>query len=632
MKYIKSDHGYALLLTLLILIVFTVLGMSVLGMSLSGKERNNTREEIVQANDLAAKGIDNITAQITNELNTLVSNTGISAESYLNGPKGLKATINKYKCVGGTSSITQNATQGAGIKYTTCIDKIEIDSESKVTINNNEEHLRRILTFKSIGISGDKTEILYSKYNIGATQYPEVLNYAVGAYKVKSTANKDRFPNLPGEGNLYLNGGVNIKGDVKVDNNLIVSEKGIWKSGSTAVSEESWFPEFSGYAPNSKSKIFMGGNLYHFNYPSSTSTKWSGNFTYENYLNESFLGNSPYYANYSDRKDLFFNNIEPVEVARTVDINPIDFNSKYNSIYFSPQDSNSYDGNNNRTFSSIPSSISISNTYLATSTDVKVDPKCNRNCTTIKKYNYTQDYTLNGTNIFGAIENKRTGKFGTLGNLSVSGPSDITFNNGAYIGGNLNITGNTEIKGTIFVEKNLTISNANLKSDVIFYVNGDVKITESTIAGVIHKDSSKDPLKNRTGSLIIFTKGNVQLSNNSEYEKEPSDFKAYFYSEKNMEIFGIGSNVKINGGISARKIILNAVKGETTCNFLCRIGVSDFKVESKSNQKNKPSRLQIIYDPEIIKTFSELDIQTEPWIDNISPPVELERSSTPSPN
>ncbi|ANU25653.1 hypothetical protein [Planococcus versutus] len=623
MKRYLSDNqeGYSLLLTLIIIVLFSILGVSLIAMSFNGTTKNEIREDIVQSSDLASKGIEHANAQITKELNEAVTASGISAVEYVNK---LNSVVDKYKC-SGNKSITGQATSGAGTNYTVCIFKSVDDSESMMTINSTQKYLRKIITFKSTGISGDKSNILYAKYNIGSTQYPEVLNYAVGAYKVKDKSDTTRFPPIPGEGNLYLNGGVTIKGDLKVDNDLIVSKRGIWKSGSTAISEESLYPEISGVDSRNNSKLFLGGNLYHFTHPARTKENWNYKFTYDDYIDGKDIGNTSYYSKYTDDTKLFFNEIKPKRVNQFVDIKPIDFTSKKVAIYFDSNNLNSYKNKlNDFKFSNI---VSSSDVYLATTyvTNEKVDSKCKKNCEMKVAYKYDNDYVLSGTNIFGKPDIKNSGKFATSGNLSISAES-TTFNNGAYVGGNLNITGNTAIKGIIYVKGNLTITNANLDSDAIFYVDGTVTITKSVIAGIVYKDASNEPKKNRIGSLIIFSKGDIKLSNNSEYQSTASDFKAYFYSEKTMELYGVGSNIIINGGISARKIILNAVRGDTQPGRSCFFCNSSLDVDNISDQKKKDSRLQIIYNPEIIRTYSELDIDEEPWINNISPPIELERS------
>lgn len=54
----QNENGYSLLLTFAVIIIFTILGLSLITLTSSGITKNNTREELVQAQDLSDKGID----------------------------------------------------------------------------------------------------------------------------------------------------------------------------------------------------------------------------------------------------------------------------------------------------------------------------------------------------------------------------------------------------------------------------------------------------------------------------------------------------------------------------------------------------------------------------------------------
>ena len=88
------------------------------------------------------------------------------------------------------------------------------------------------------------------------------------------------------------------------------------------------------------------------------------------------------------------------------------------------------------------------------------------------------------------------------------------------------------IQGTFYIDANLSITNMDVYSDAILYVNGDVTIRESTLAGF------------NNGTLIIFASGNIQISNISEYQDTPSTIKGFFYSQNNMTLYGVGSDRK----------------------------------------------------------------------------------------
>lgn len=605
MHRLNNQQGYSLLITLMIIILFTILGSTLILLTFNGTTRNETREDIVQSNDLASKGIDHINAQITKELNDLLKSGRIPAADF---STRFNTIITKYKCQNGVAPVINKAATdiASGTSYNVCIyGEPKNDPASAVVLGTSTEYLRKIVTFKSTGKSGNNNEVLYTAYNIGATKVPEVLSYAVGAYKVPEPRDMTRFPSIPGEGNLILNGGSSIVGDIKVDGNLISSDHGIRRSTSGSVTSDysvpSVLPQLSGANANTGGRISIDGNMYKFNHVFNGA---SNTFNYPKHINSELLSDIRYYSRITDINQLFFGEYKPQQFKSSLTIKPIDFAAKRAPIYMALTTSNRYNlGRNVRTVDTL---TKTTDTYLSTE-------RCTSSfigfCFGSYEYAYDGTFSMQGKNT--------VGRFATAGNLLMT-TTNTTFTKGAYVGGNLEIRNSTKlnpsrISGTIYVDKDLTIENAYLESDVILYVNGDVSITESQIFGV--------PYADRTGSLIIFAKGDINLSNNSVDSPTPSEFKGYFYSEQTMEMYGVGSNIKINGGISARKIILNAVRGTS----------NNTAYQSKAMQETLPrekSRLQVIYDKDIIKNFSELDIQTEQWIDNISPPTELNRSYT----
>lgn len=169
--------------------------------------------------------------------------------------------------------------------------------------------------------------------------------------------------------------------------------------------------------------------------------------------------------------------------------------------------------------------------------------------------------------------------------------------------------------GPIFVNGDLTIRGADAEFNSIMYVMRDVTIEYSRINGL-----------GQNGSLIIFANGNINIRNNSVNQDEPSNIKGFFYSEQALEMFGVGSNIRIEGGISARRIVLNAIRGRASNqNFsgAQKITNNDY-FEGAQNQIGKLSRLQIIYDPEIINTYADIKSR-EPVIKNLDPPKIINR-------
>ncbi|MBY6273970.1 MAG: hypothetical protein CW346_17505, partial [Bacillaceae bacterium] len=162
---IRREEGYALLITVFVSLLFTVLALSLLSVSLSGVKRSQTSENIVQARELSAKGIDHLTNQIYRELNEALGEEGLPRSEFI---ERLNQTINAYKCDG--SGIRETNRTG---EYAACISKIEDITDA----NGEPNPLRKIVTFVSTGSSGGEEKRMTATYEIGTQAVPEPLHY-----------------------------------------------------------------------------------------------------------------------------------------------------------------------------------------------------------------------------------------------------------------------------------------------------------------------------------------------------------------------------------------------------------------------------------------------------------------------
>lgn len=592
MQYIKNQSGNTLLITLIILIVFSILGLSLMSLSISGLSKNEIRQDNVRSEDLSEKGIDRITQQINSELTQKIEESnGLTRTNFINI---LNSTINKYKCTTG-SPITDSS--GKTGTYKTCIKEVKPTYEKGNPTVENE--LRKLIVFESHGISGNSTKTMTTEIEIGAESAPETLKYAVGT----NINTKDGIQN--GEGNLYMHGGVSVKGDFKVDGNIITRDRGYaYLNGEQWIS--SILPESIPTDGVPNSKIVLGKNFYTFN----------SNLSYSSHIANNNFSNSSYKKE-TDIKQLFREGSSPKIIIREPVISPIGITDQRANFYLS----------NGERFSTGLNSKKIANVNKPNS---KVIPTyTERECTrwfiicveykNVEKEDAT--FEMTGNNTFEQLS--------TIGSLEIEN-SNSTFKKGLYVGGNLQIGNNNTtynpsnyspitLDGPVYVKGNVNIQGANLKSNVLLYVEGDVNIQYSTING-------KSLADKKEGSLIIFAKGQIKISNNSVNQDTPSQIKGFFYTEEDLEIFGVGSNIRIEGGISARRIVLNAIRGRASDSSFSgsqRI-TSNSHFEGVAGQRSRQSRLQIIYDQDIIETFSNLK-QPEPIIYKVEPPIVKER-------
>lgn len=577
MSHLRNERGYALLLTIMILILFSILGLTMLGLSAEGINRNEYRADDTQAVAQAEKGMERIIADINAELTQSLGNNGLSADQFKHV---LTSTLNRYRCT--NTHIKSSTANGA---YDVCIDKepIPITAEDG-TLNE----LRKIVSFASVGTVDTKKKQLNKTVEMGAEAFPETMKYAVGTNI--SSANPQN-----GEGNLFLHGGSEIIGDMKVDGNLLVKDSG--------VAGYKWVPSVLPRAlplPGAKSsKLVLGKNMYSINISTLSQNLYTSHINRNEFTTNQYIQKT-------DVSSLFGANSAPRIVVReqlspNIGITTQKSNYYYNhtspSVVKATSSDTGYDG-------------STFNGYNNPGKVVPVIRTCGwfGNCSDSYSGSFTLKNTGNNKNYFG--------KLASSGNVKIN-TGDHTFKDGFYVGGNVDIGNiresevtkeNITLDGSMYVDGDLTMRNAALKGNALIYVNGNVSIRFSTFEG-------KNLGGGKTGTVIIFATGDISMSNISANSDTPSLIKGFFYSQGNIEMYGTGSNMKIEGGVSAKRIVFNAIRGRAFTNGT---------YESVANQHNKPSRLQVTYDTEIIENFLKLS-KPEPIITKIDPAVERER-------
>ncbi len=131
-----------------------------------------------------------------------------------------------------------------------------------------------------------------------------------------------------------------------------------------------------------------------------------------------------------------------------------------------------------------------------------------------------------------------------------------------YVNGDLNIRGDINLQGT-------------------FYVNGNVSIQ--------YTKKTDNPI-----AAAIIAKGEIEIANNNLYQDDPAFLNSFFWSlSDDFVIYGVGSHLKINGGVIAKNIVLNGVRGRTWENSRGGLVFDD-------QHYDLPSRLTIVYDEQFI--------------------------------
>ncbi|WP_077618967.1 hypothetical protein [Bacillus sinesaloumensis] len=225
-----------------------------------------------------------------------------------------------------------------------------------------------------------------------------------------------------------------------------------------------------------------------------------------------------------------------------------------------------------------------------------------------------------------------------------------------YVNGNLIVRpnailqvvdGDIYVNGSASLSGSLKLENASRTDDRYIYIKGNTSLNcgyssndcnnapgnSFTLEGIMYTSgnlvsrndintngtiytklgANVQNLSNAAGTLVIMSQGSITLSNNSEWTNTPKVINAFLYSNALLEIYGVGSNIKIHGGLFGNEIILNAVKGSSKQSIPTlrdpdynpniqydRVGVYYFQ-RAQTSLPPTSSRLSVIFNKNIIK-------------------------------
>lgn len=544
-RHLQNNKGYALLLSICVILIFSILGLSLMALTSSGITKNETRENTVQATDLADKGIEFAVGNIQKTLQDQIKLTPMGKTEF---EKYLKQTLENtnLQCPAAGQPIPDNIgfkIPGENGSYTrVCIEKIEEIKTNGIT--EEKDRYKRLVTFRSIGYVNGKEHITRSQVIIGTDAIPDQLKYAVSSND---------------NGSLFFHGGVEITGDIKSAANVHIIKKAFRGWNNDPTWHTSVALKMNPTSGSSSSKIIFSdesNKLYYYNGNQFNNGK---EIVYKSHNNSYNINNQNEIRNILTRS-------EKVNVlSKNVPEDTINVESKVATIYKDKKYNTTLKGETIKGDTNNLKRLKNSITLVYDEICIKYSNRYPYSCT---------DYDMTKTKL--------------------------------NIEGNSNSQKNVEIQGTYYINGDVTINYANIKSNAILYVNGDVNIRFSTL----------NELQNGS-SLIIFASGSIFIANISEDLDDPSTIKGFFYSQNNMTLYGVGSNIKIIGGISAKNLYLTALRG--------KIKNGSYNI-SEDTQKTSDSRLQIIYDENVIKQYTEFKRdEEEEFITQLNDPETIKR-------
>lgn len=616
MKYIRSENGNTLLITIVVLVLSTVIALSLMSMSLNGLKRNETREDINQATEQAEKGITHITKLIQKQIEAKVPDPSIGlTNTKTNFDKDLKNILEQYYCES-NKVVTDGETNP---KYEVCLEKL-----SDQQLKNNPI----TLTFKSTGYADGKEQTIKSMFEIKSEvkNYPQVLNYAVTTHS---------------EGNLVLNGGIDISGNILADGNVILSDYGYAPVIDTKNVFNPWVKstvsKINGISKNppiikinNQKKLFIAKIKNFYGACKKYNSILPEIFTYNEFKNYNF-------NNINNTTNCLFEIKNPTQITNDLNYTNtpvIEQTLKHNAVNINEIINKGK--NNLKTV--IKGEYPDTTSLIAYTSHKATTPARVRNMlqvvpnvtlegafripshitTSLTSSTLKGDFYFDGANLNLAAgsNNTLTGRYYFSepkileSNLKIWGGKqkldgefylEKTSKNANGIADGLDnaieiINGTHEIKGIYYLNGDMEIRDSTIKANAVFYVNGDVQIKRSTIESL------------DGGKLIIFATGDIiyqfasELGNNSifdYYNKDPLELNAFLFSNRKIELHGTISNIYLKGGVSAKQVFLSGVRGEVEKNLIS----FDFK---SADKLDKNSRLRIEYDENVIKTIENI--------------------------
>jgi uncharacterized protein YsxB (DUF464 family) len=562
-KLFLNEKGNTLIIVLMMVLIFTVSGLSLLTTTMNGFKRTAISEADIQATELAEKGIDFLTGYLETETKPLV-NLPVSEFE-----KELDRILQEY-----SEEVTLDAPENQELK---------VKIYGKRPLFPDTDNLTNEMKLYSKAEVNERTKVVITTIHLGAQKVPDALKYAVGSYN--PCKNEAKCHKKQDDGNMFLHGGVAIQGDVYFEQHMVTKDTGVVTYSNN---KYEWIPSdlpsIEG-ENGSRAKLIISGELYKLN---------SSKHSYNNNINQTSFNGEGYQeisANNVSSAFTAYHEVNkqyvPILEKRSTNFAPIDIEGEKDNYYFD-------------------SSASFPTTALPVSD--WVGDLGNFNIMHISKNPVLLDRSVEMNRLNLILGNNDT----LYLKNDESTPKSFRFHEGAYIGGDLTI-GNRfeyrnnsdlyqkfEIDGPLYVDGDLEIIGANVKFNSTVYVTGKTTIRFSRIEG-LENDGTET-------SLVIFGKDAIEISNMNVYGDEPNIIRGFFYSEELMEIFGVASNIEIQGGVFGRKVVLNATRGQVRQGDPIYLGNTDFIIgyeedyaENQQNISPSESRLRVIYNPDLIR-------------------------------
>ncbi len=559
----QSEQGSALVLVMFIILLLTILGVTVLSATIGGARRTETRENDVQSLHLAQKSIDEAIAYITADLNKQIESSSEMTQAQFDEDVQtfLKDLANNKEAF-----VTDTSLQGATNKITGII----VDPDP-----TNSKH---VVTIKANATVNGVLRTLQQKVII--TTFPDFLNYSLGS-----------------EGTIYLNGAANVQGNLYAGTQLNVSKVAMYKYNNNNLHQESLYPLIDGEAHIQS----MDDMLYSVNGTLFEKVPTSDDIFYPKL--DKRVREIIEKAKIKKKTTFVQVNVEDSFLDKVAEASGSASNKKlYSGIYYGSLGSDSNEDpttRGQRLITSLQNSGGMTILKMPSIDDFanSVDPEASDEEKEREKRKL-YDEALNNLKL--VLANLGSSSI-FIGNLELDGINfsqiidvDKANNNNKanwlIINGDLTINNYTPItiQSNILVTGNLYIRGKAAFDSTIF-VLGRSDIVDATISGIVSTE-------NKSKELVLISKGSILINRVEEFKDEATLLRAFFYTDSNAELYGVGSIFSLDGGFFAKgDLTINAVVGKVQK----EAGALKFKFDIQT--ESEPARFIVKYNEQVFE-------------------------------
>ncbi|WP_175639847.1 hypothetical protein [Metabacillus schmidteae] len=534
-----NERGNTLITVLLVSLIFTILGLAIVSATINSNQRTGVRVDDIE-----------LTAEATKNLNEAIAifNTEILKDEDEGGKILLsEQNLNIGELDSNLGDISTDISESYSKNKNHSLTITDITEDEKFGNIDKTKQLTRIFKFSYTIKNEDGANITKTvSRNIYLSPTPSFLNYAIGSGP---------------DGIVDINGAAEIRGDIF---------GGIINTEDTAyfIDDDS---------KNNEENISKGKTLYPQLGSNSEDDRFLANVSFKKNINE--VEDIPTIL--QDLDQYFYKNSYMTITKDTSEFIDVNFENTLAQIFNDLSGSKQFDGVN---FGSTELAAHAVQTLMSNNADIEQIAFCDQNVTVSPKaYVYTSN-VIQGDTCTNQLESSW---FIVNGDLQIPRDTEIP--------GNIIVTGNLIIEGNNYEGNNISKDEDTEDDDVFFdstiYVVGTTRISHTNIKS----------LDNPKAKLILMSKGNLFINRINEFNSiknvEPLD--AFFYTDSDAELYGVGSLFRINGGLFAKKqLTINAIRQDSIeRNAENKLGN---EIDPVRRQETQASRFYVEYDKSVL--------------------------------